>query len=142
MHTAKFRDRSHIASEYKEAIDVQKDPYKYLLTAQEKQSAHGYIPRLLLQIGVPSLVCYRFFRNSGQTDRFMRIKLPTSLVLTVFWKATLSFLLATYFGSKLFINRNRVIHHKMAKNEISKIMRLQTEARPYLEFHQKSNSLW
>ena len=43
-------------------------------------------------------------------------------------------------GRKLFVNYNKIMQHKMAKNEVSKIMRTFPNARPYLMPHEKPNS--
>ena len=43
-------------------------------------------------------------------------------------------------GRKMFVNYDKVMQHKVAKNEVSKIMRTFPHARPYLMPHEKPNS--
>ena len=45
-------------------------------------------------------------------------------------------------GRKLFVNYNKITEHKVATNEVKKIMRTMPNARPLLMPHQKPNSYY
>ena len=90
-------------------------------------------------MGASSL--YYLSRNH-EINRVRRLKLSVDMMINVGARSVLAAGVADVVTRKLFVNYDRVLEHKVAKNEVSKIMRTMPNARPYLAPHQRPNSYY
>ena len=70
------------------------------------------------------------------------MKFSVDMLINVGARSVLAAGVADVVTRKLFVNYDRVLEHKVAKNEVSKIMRTMPNARPYLMPHQRPNSYY
>ena len=92
-----------------------------------------------LAMGASSL--YYLSRNH-EINRIRRLKFSVDMMINIGARSVLAAGVTDVVTRKLFVNYDRVLEHKVAKNEVSKIMRQMPNARPYLMPHQKPNSYY
>ena len=68
------------------------------------------------------------------------MKFSIDMLINIVTKALLAGVVSDVSTIKLFINYDRVTKHKVASNEIKKIMRRYLNARPYLMPHERPKS--
>ena len=90
-------------------------------------------------MGLSSL--YYLSRNH-EINRIRNLKFSIDMMLNAGTRAVGAGIVMDVVTRKLFVNYDRVVEHKTAKNEVSKIMRTFPNARPYLMPHEKPNSYY
>ena len=83
-----------------------------------------------------------YLSRNHEINRIRRLKLSVDMMVNVGARSVLAAGVADVVTRKLFVNYDRVVEHKVAKNEVSKIMRTMPNARPYLAPHQRPNSYY
>ena len=101
------------------------------------------MPARLFLIGTfaGAYTLYYLSRNA-ELNRIRRLQISMDMLINVGARAGLAAFFGDLLGRKLFVNYQSVQNHKVAKNEISKIMRTMPNARPHLMPHQKPNSYY
>ena len=123
-----------------EGLEIAYRPYEYLLTPFEKQSCHASIPRLIMNTAVAGLWGVYFLRRNNELHRIFRLSISAELVIALTWRTALAGYVSDRIASRIFVDHNRIRRHKMANQEIRKIMRTFPDAKPYLKPHEKPNS--
>ncbi len=123
--------------------DIQRDPYKYLLTPFEKANAFGPIPRLMLGYGLGLMWAAYHLRRNNQLHLLFKFKLTGDVVFGFYSRMLVGLLVGDRIGAKFFCNYNQIWCHKAADFEIRKLTRQWPDAKPFIAEHDKSNSyLW
>ena len=141
QHYAVIDPQSQI--DKKEAcLEVQHDPYEYLQSNWEMQMNKQMPVRMFLIgtfVGASSL--YYLSRNA-EIKRIRQLKFSVDMIFNVAARGLVAAVAGDLIGRKLFVNYRRIQQHKVAKNEVSKIMRTMPNARQYLMPHQRPNSYY
>ena len=122
--------------------DVQRDPYGHLMSNWEKQTAKMLPLRMFVNFVAASSFALYYMSRTNEINRVRRLKFSIDMVVNVTARAALAGIVSDVCTRKLFVNYNRITEHKVAKNEVSKIMRQMPNARPYLAPHEKPNSYY
>merc|ERR1712228_725153 len=83
-----------------------------------------------------------YLSRNHEINRIKRMKFSIDMMINVGSRALLTGVVTDVVTRKLFVNYDRVVEHKVANNEIRKIMRTMPNARPLLMPHQRPNSYW
>ena len=83
-----------------------------------------------------------YLSRNHEINRIRRLKFSIDMMINVVSRSIVAGIATDVVTRKLFVNYDRVVEHKVAKNEVSKIMRQMPNARPYLAVHQRPNSYW
>ena len=100
------------------------------------------LPRLFLitaAVGASSL--YYLSRNA-EINRIRQLKISFDMLFNVGVRAVPAAIVGDFIGRKLFVNHKKQTAHRVASNEIKKMMRTFPNARPMLMPHQKPNSFY
>mmetsp|Transcript_2474 Transcript_2474/g.2125 ORF Transcript_2474/g.2125 Transcript_2474/m.2125 type:complete len:148 (+) Transcript_2474:23-466(+) len=118
--------------------DVQRDPYKYLLTPTEKANAYGPIPRMVLGYGLGVLWAAYHLKRNNQLHRIF--KLSGDVVIGFYWRMILGYVVGDRIGARLFCDYRLIWNHKAADYELRKLMRQIPDAKPFIREENKANS--
>ena len=83
-----------------------------------------------------------YLSRHNELNRIKRLKFSIDMIINVTARSLLAGVAADVCTRKLFVNYNRVTEHKVATNEVKKLMRTFPNARPLLMPHQKPNSYY
>ena len=83
-----------------------------------------------------------YLSRHNEINRVKRLVLSLDMMVNVGARALLAGVAADVVTRKLFINYDRLTEHKVAVNEVKKIMRQAPNCRPYLGVHEKPNSYY
>ena len=103
--------------------EVQKDPYAYLLSNQEKQVAKMIPLRMFfnaVSIGAASLW---YLSRHNEINRIRRLQFSMDMIVNVTARALLAGVVSDVVTRRLFVNHSRITEDKVARNEVKKIMR-------------------
>ena len=85
-----------------------------------------------LVMGASSLY---YISKNHEINRIKNLKFSIDLMINVTSRALLWGFVGDVVTRKMFVNYDRVVEHKVAANELKKIMRTMPNARPYLRPH-------
>ena len=136
IRTSEFEPR-RVKEEY---LEIQRDPYKYLLTPFERANAYGPIPRLLFGSAIGGLWVVYHLRRNNELHRLFRLNFSGDLVMGIYARLIVGFLVGDRIGAWNFCNYRAIWNHKAADYEVRKIMRTWPDAKPHVWPHQKPNS--
>ena len=122
--------------------EVQFDPYSHLLTNYDRQMAKQFPLRCVINFAGMSIFSLYYLSKHHEINRIKNLKFTFDMVFNVSIRAIIGFLFADIWSRKLFVNYDKIQQHKVANNEIRKIMRTFPNARPLLKPHQKPNSYY
>ena len=117
------------------ALEVQKDPYEYLLTEWEGQWARMLPLRLAFAGAAVGASTLYYISRHHEINRLRRLKISFDLLFNVGGRAVLAGFAGELVARKLFINYDRIQQDKCARNEIKKVMRTFPDAKPHLLPH-------
>ena len=121
-------------------MEVQHDPYRYLLSQQEKQSARNIPFRVGFNgLAVTGAALYYITRHN-EFGRAKALKITFDLVINVAVRSLFAVVVADQVSRRLFVNYYAMKTHQIAEYEIKKVMRFWPSAKPYLAPHQRPNS--
>uniref|UniRef100_A0A7S3FTC7 Uncharacterized protein n=1 Tax=Strombidium rassoulzadegani TaxID=1082188 RepID=A0A7S3FTC7_9SPIT len=84
-----------------------------------------------------------YLSRHNEISRIKKLRFSVDMVVNVTARALFAGVVADFFTRKLFVNYYRIKQHKVANNEIRKVMRSMPNARPLLMPHQRANSyIW
>ena len=81
-----------------------------------------------------------YLSRHNEINRLKRMVFSVDMIVNVGARALVAGVAADVVTRKLFINYDRLTKHKVATNEVKKIMRTYPNARPYLAPHERPNS--
>ena len=83
-----------------------------------------------------------YISRHNEINRVKRLVFSIDMIANVGARALLAGLVSDVATRKMFVNYDRLRDHKVAVNEVKKIMRQAPNARPYLAPHEKPNSYY
>ena len=92
-------------------------------------------------LAMGTFALYYLSRNH-EINRIRQLKFSVDMIFNVGVRSLLAGVVADQISRRMFVNYERITEHKVANNEIRKIMRTMPNARPYLKVHQKPNSYY
>ena len=92
-----------------------------------------------MAMGVASLY---YLSRHNEINRVKRLVFSLDMIANVGARALVAGVCADVVSRKMFVNYGRLTEHKVAVNEVKKIMRQAPNARPYLAVHEKPNSYY
>ena len=114
---------------------AQLDPYEHLLTNWDRQMAKQIPLRMFFNAIAMGAASLFYLSRFNEINRLKRLKFSVDMIINVSTRALLAGVVADVCTRKLFVNYDRITHHKVAQNEIKKIMRTMPNARPLLKPH-------
>jgi hypothetical protein len=120
--------------------EVQHDPYGYLLSEGEKQSARNVPFRLMFNGAAMGAAAIYFLTKNNQVHRIKYFSISLELVFGLGWRLALSGLVADQMSRRIFVNYEKLRQNQMATNEVKKIMVKFPHAKTLRAPHRKANS--
>ena len=120
--------------------EVQHDPYGYLLSESEKQSARNVPFRLMFNAAAMGASAIYFLTKNNQMHRIKHFSISLELVFGLGWRLALSGLIADQASRRIFVNYEKLRQHNLANNEVKKIMVKFPHAKQLRAPHRKANS--
>ena len=120
--------------------EVQHDPYGYLLSEGEQQSARNVPFRLLFNAAAMGASAIYFLTKNNQMHRIKHFSISLELVFGLGWRLALSGLVADQASRRIFVNYEKLRQHNMAVNEVKKIMVKFPHSKQLRAPHRKANS--
>ena len=102
--------------------EVQRDPYDYLLSESEKQSARNVPFRLLFNAAAMGSAAVYYLTRHNEMHRIRTFSISLDLIFGLGWRLALAGLAADQASRRLFVNYDKLRQQRMAENEIRKIM--------------------
>ena len=123
-----------------QGAELQREPYKYLLSQSEKQYARNLPFRMAFNgLAVGATAVYHLSRHN-QLGRVRALSISFDMVFGVAIRSALALVVADQFGRRLFCNYVALRKHEMAEYEVKKIMRTFPDPKPHVALHDKPNS--
>ena len=97
---------------------------------------------MLLNTTAAGMFSLYYISRHNELNRIKKLTLSIDMIVNVSVRALFAFGCADIATRKLFVNYDKITQHKVANNEIKKIMRSMPNARPYLMPHKKPNSYY
>ena len=119
---------------------MQHDPYKYLLTESEKQYSRNLPFRLAFNGLAAGGVGVYFLSRHQQLGRIKAMSISFDIVFGVAWRVLIGGAVADQVSRRMFVNYRGLQQHKMAENEVRKVMRTWPHAKPHVAPHKRPNS--
>ena len=103
--------------------EVQRDPYSHFLTNSEKQNAKLIPLRMTFNFLAAGIFSIYYLSRNHEINRIKNLKISFDMIVNVGSRSALAFVVSDLFTRKMFVNYDRITQHKVANNEIRKIMR-------------------
>ena len=120
--------------------EVQHDPYGYLLNQSEKQSARNVPFRLLFNASALGVAASYYLTRNNELHRIRTFSISLDLIFGLGWRLVIAGLIADQASRRLFVNYDKLREHKLAENEVRKIMVKYPNAKTLRAPYQKANS--
>ena len=122
--------------------EVQRDPYGNLLSNYERQVAKQLPLRMFFNgLAMGGFAIY-YLSRSNEIHRIRKLRFTVDMMLNAGARAVAAGVFTDIVTRHLFVNYDRIQAHKVANNEVRKIMRTFPNARPMLKPHEKPNSYY
>ena len=122
--------------------EIQHDPYGYLLTESEKQSARNVPFRFLFNGAAIGASAVYYLTRNNELHRIRTFSISADLIFGLGWRFALAGLIADQVSRRLFVNYDKLRQHKMAENEVRKVMVKYPNAKKLKASYQKANSYY
>ena len=123
-----------------QGAELQREPYKYLLSQQEKQYARNVPFRMAFNgLAAGSTILYYLSRHN-QLGRVRAMSISFDMVFGIAWRSAAVLLVSDQFSRRLFCNYIALRKHEMAEYEVKKVMRTWPNPKPMTDPHLKPNS--
>ena len=96
--------------------------------------------RLLFNALAMGAAGFYYLSRHNEINRLKRLVFSIDMMVNVGSRALVAGVVSHYVTKNLFVSQRRLTEHKVAENEVRKIMRQAPNARPYLAPHEKPNS--
>ena len=121
-------------------LEVQRDPYRYLLTNHEKDAAKCPHHRAIFGVSMLTLTKIYYLSRTNELARFKALRITPDMIFGLVWRSLVVLAITDQFGRRMFVNYAALREDKMANNECRKIMRTFPNAKPHLLPHQQPNN--
>ena len=118
-------------------VEVQRDPYYYLLSQQDKQRSRNIPFRFLFNAAAIGGAAVYFITRHNEIHRLRRLSISLDLVFGLGWRMVIAALVADQVSRRLFVNAHKLKLHQMADYECKKAMVLLPNAKRLLPPHKK-----
>ena len=105
-----------------QAKEVQRDPYNYLLSQGEIQSAKNIPFRMMFNAAAMGAVAIYYITKNAEMHRIRYLSISLDLVFGLGWRMALAGVVADQASRRMFVNYEKLRQHKMAEHEVKKIM--------------------
>ena len=122
--------------------DVQRDPYGHLLSEREKQSARNVPFRLIFNMAAMGTMTVYYLTRHNEVHRIRNFSISLDLVFGLGWRLALAGVVADQASRRMFVNYEKLRQHKIAENEVRKIMVKFPNGKTLRAPYQKANSWW
>ena len=119
---------------------IQRDPYKYLLSPNERAAAWALIPRIILGYGLGFAWAAYHLRRNNEIHKLWKLRLSGDLVFGFYFRLLGGFILGERIAARYFCDYKSIWRHKAADYEVRKLMRAWPNAKPFVQLHEKPNS--
>ena len=116
-------------------LEVQRDPYRYLLTNHEKDAAKCPHARAIFGVAMLTLTKIYYLSRNNELARMKAFRFSPDMIFGLVWRSLLVLAVTDQFGRRMFVNYAALRTDKMANNECRKIMRTFPDAKPHLLPH-------
>eukprot|EP00347_Sterkiella_histriomuscorum_P010389 403376486 len=123
-------------------VQVQHDPYFYLLSQREKQYSRNLPFRFLFDATAVGGAALYFVTRHNELHRLRHLSLSLNLVFGLAWRMAFAALISDQVSRRLFVNAQKLKCHKMAEYEAKKIMVQWPNAKKLPMPHQKKTSFF
>ena len=83
-----------------------------------------------------------YLSRHNEVNRLKRFVFSIDMLVNVGSRALLAFVATDFVSRKLFVNYDKILRHKVAVNEVKKMMRTYPNAKPHRAVHEKPNSYY
>ena len=122
------------------AKEVQRDPYDYLLSEREIQSAKNIPFRMMFNAAAMGAGAIYYLTKNAEMHRLRYLSISLDLVFGLGWRMAVAGVLADQASRRMFVNYEKLRQHKMAEQEVKKIMVRFPGAKSLRAPHRKANS--
>ena len=112
------------------------------MSQSERQSAKHLSIRMFFNLAAMGAASFWYLSRHNELNRVKRLVFSIDMMVNVGSRALVAGLVTHVLTKNLFVNQKRLTEHKVAVNEVKKIMRQAPNARPYLAPHEKPNSYY
>ena len=126
---------SYGRSAMSQGAERQHEPYKFLLSQQEKQFARNIPFRMAFNGAAIGGMCIYHLSRHNQLGRVRALSISFEMVFGVAWRAGLTAVVADQFSRRIFCNYMALRKHEMAEYEVKKVMRTWPSPKPMLGVH-------
>ena len=120
--------------------EVQHDPYNYLLSEREVQSAKNIPFRMMFNAAAMGAAAMYYITKNAEMHRIRYLSISLDLVFGLGWRMALAGVVADQASRRMFVNYEKLRQHKMAENEVKKMMVKFPGAKTLRAPHRKGNS--
>ena len=120
--------------------EVQRDPYNYFLSQSDKQYARNVPFRMMFNAAALGITGLYFITRHNSIHRLKNLSISLDLVFGLAWRMVIAGLVADQASRRMFVNQQKLKEHKMAENEIKKIMVRWPNAKQLPASYKKANS--
>ena len=82
-----------------DVIDIQRNPFKYVLTQTEVINAYAFLPKAFLGFTIGSLWAAYHLRRHNQMGRLLRLSISGDMVFNVYWRVAVGFIVGERIGA-------------------------------------------
>ncbi|CDW83091.1 UNKNOWN [Stylonychia lemnae] len=127
--------------DYKDVgLEVQKDPYFYLLSEADKQRSRNIPFRMLFDLGAIGGSAVYFLTRHNQLNSVKTLSISLNLVFGLTWRVLFAAVISDQISRRLFVNSYKLKQNQMANYECRKIMVQWPNAKQLPAPHQKQVS--
>ena len=123
-----------------QGAELQHEPYKFLLSQQEKQYARNVPFRMAFNGLAAGTSAIYFLSRHNQLGRVRALSISFDMVFGVAWRCAFTLLVADQFSRRAFCNYVALRKHEMSEYEVKKVMRTWPNPKPMVAQHEKPNS--
>ena len=128
---------------HNKGMEVQKEPYKYLLSESEQQYARNLPFRFAFNGSMAGLAAMYYLSRQNELARVRAFKISFDMVFGMAWRSLIAVVVADQVGRRMFVNYDKLKFDEIANNEVRKVMRTMPNAKPHYMPHEKANSyIW
>ncbi len=91
--------------------EVQRDPYGYLLSESEKQSARNVPFRLLFNLSALGAAATYYLTRNNELHRIRTFSISLDLLFGLGWRLAIAGLVADQASRRLFVNYHKLRQH-------------------------------
>ena len=88
-----------------DVIDIQRNPFKYVLTQTEVIGAYAFLPKAFFGTSIGLLWSLYHLRRFNQMTRLFEMRISGDMVFNVYWRFLLGFLVGERIAAHYFTDK-------------------------------------